>query len=300
MKKCLFLLMLSIFVIGCMYSVVDADIGKFEVINHYPDNKVTKMESIGAPEVIENEILSGMIVGNNYSFESILSCNELISPFSLADGKGLIFLSNVEPTPYCQINKIVSSYDFDNGKHIEVGGTGFMVGPGIVVTAAHCIYYDTYEKWPDQVRVYVKQNGSVENCKYYTPHSWIIPSEYFKHFNRDYDWAILTMRENISEKTGWMGIGYTTDEIINKEITVSGYPGDSKYMGHQCCSKGYMDWDSAYQIRHTADTLPGQSGGPIFDNDNITWGIHTHKRDNSNYQYGTRFTMDLYSLLKQK
>ncbi|MDE6232716.1 MAG: trypsin-like peptidase domain-containing protein, partial [Lachnospiraceae bacterium] len=114
----------------------------------------------------------------------------------------------------------------------------------------------------------------------------------------NYDWCILTMKENIAVNTGWMGIGYSSKTITNKSITVSGYPYDNKYQGHQCCSKGEIISETEYLINHNANTLPGQSGSPIFDSDGIAWGIH--RAGAKTFNQGVRITKELFAILGQK
>lgn len=59
-----------------------------------------------------------------------------------------------------------------------------------------------------------------------------------------------------------------------------------------------MNSISELRFSHTANTLPGYSGSPVFDADGVAWGIHTH--GGTNYNYGTRFDINLYGILKQK
>lgn len=59
-----------------------------------------------------------------------------------------------------------------------------------------------------------------------------------------------------------------------------------------------MNSISELRFSHTANTLPGHSGSPVFDADGVAWGIHTH--GGTNYNYGTRFDINLYGILKQK
>ncbi|MBD5135556.1 MAG: trypsin-like serine protease [Lachnospiraceae bacterium] len=298
MKKIVGLLIMVLILSSVTYNVY-AKSETFEVVNFSSDNFQMSREQIGQFNNIGSEILQG------YKCQSTLSeefrVGDLVNPLSILDDRGLIFLSNVEPAPFCQIVKVKTYYDSDGdgvANYISEP-TGFMVGPGIVLTAAHCVYK------PDMhtvsVGVYVKPNGYTNYLAYHIADSWTISSEYYNdpnNLNSDYDWAIITMKENISAKTGWMGIGYSVEDIKDKQITVSGYPGDEKYIGHQCCSTGVMNSISEYRVQHTANTLPGHSGSPIFNSDGVAWAIHTH--GGGQYNYGTRFDINLYGLLKQK
>ncbi len=266
-----------------------------------------KVESADVADVGDEEIIEGMDVKQNPLIGNWGEDNP-ISTLSILDDRGLTFLSNVETAPFCKIVMLRMGIDKDGDGISEYYSdrTGFLVGPGIALTAGHCLLSKQYTIV--SVEGYTKWNGNNKYGSKAMAKSWYVPKSYYENYDEqgdfdwNYDWGIVEFDCNLAEKVGWMGIGYSADDIVDKNITVSGYPGDSKYQGHQCCSKGVMTSLSEYRFMHTANTLPGHSGSPAFDSDGVVWGIHAYGQSSltNNLNSGTRIDINLYGILKQK
>jgi len=93
-----------------------------------------------------------------------------------------------------------------------------------------------------------------------------------------------------------IGYMYNFNNLLNKEITIIQYP----LGGNQSYSNGSIEKIDQYEFTHSAPTLSGSSGSPVFVKDNIgVIGIHkARKRDNSE-NYGD-FIGPIFNYIKNE
>lgn len=202
---------------------------------------------------------------------------------------------NVYQFPYSAVMFLRLGQDTNgDGKADSWGsGTGFMAGNKAMVTAAHCFWSGTYG-WVEECRTYKNQNSSSYGSNYYYPSSWVCPSNYTSSLDYQYDWCIATMFDNIGSSTGYFGYG-TGGSMINKEYTISGYPGD--HPGCQYTASGTVDSETYYSCSYDIDMLPGQSGSPVYDAGCLAWAINTYQA--STFNQGNRITKWCYDLITE-
>jgi TPR repeat protein len=165
---------------------------------------------------------------------------------------------------------------FADGKH---GGSGTLVGPQHILTAAHNIYKNDTQEWAQTVVARLALNGKIipfDECKasrIFTFGRWV------NNKDLEYDMALIVLDRPIGLKTGWAGLLSLNDQALKQEeIHVTGYPGD----------KGLIEmWTMSHTIKQVSperiyyeiDTYPGQSGSAVWLN---KWGspyvvgVHTH------------------------
>jgi V8-like Glu-specific endopeptidase len=126
----------------------------------------------------------------------------VIEPYSIIGSDDRIQVSP-NSFPYSAVMYLALGQDTTgNGVANSWGhGTGFIEGPDLLVTAAHCIWSGT-NGWVEEMRVHYKQNGSSKNSNYYYPLNWNIPTEYTSSLNYNYDWAVVTMQTNLGDSSG--------------------------------------------------------------------------------------------------
>lgn len=172
-------------------------------------------------------------------------------------------------------------------------GSGFMQGPDVMATAGHNMWSDNYG-WISELRVFKNQNSSTISSTYYYPLSWTLSTAYTNNLDYNFDWAVVTLQNNLGDSTGWFGKGWSSGSLNGKSIIVSGYPGDKSY--YQYKSSGTISFTDSYNIKYSADTMGGQSGSPVYDSNNIVWGIHTY--GGATINQGNKITEDLYNILQ--
>lgn len=65
-------------------------------------------------------------------------------------------------------------------------------------------------------------------------------------------------------------------------------------------SEGYLGSISTYRVAHTAVSVGGLSGSPLFDSDNIVWAVNRGHAADWSTSYGVRITQSLYHLLQEQ
>lgn len=160
------------------------------------------------------------------------------------------------------------------------GGTGFIVGPHTIATAAHCVVTDkTFNK--DLTASIVGANGNVIEtvaAKYlHVPYQFYYGSNYPNpDYHLNYDFAMIEVEEDLSEY-GCFDLGtildnYTTD-AIDTTVGVSGFPqrtGETwgtRYIGY-----GQVTSQTEYRLNYNADANNGDSGGPVYTTITTAYG----------------------------
>lgn len=187
-------------------------------------------------------------------------------------------------------------------------GTGFLVGPKLLITAAHCIYDDNNNIMP-VVFYPAYDNGSSHNGKnsgwqqIYTYPAWRDD-----HENRAYDLALIELDWNMGDEFGWFGSqSYGTNpEMNNLSIKEYGFP---KLVGNarsQYYTEGSIQNTHDTYFHTTAVNYEGMSGGPILrSSDDYAVGLVSGLIRNRNIfgnvtsfeTYGRRITQDIIDLI---
>lgn len=161
----------------------------------------------------------------------------------------------------------------------ETGGhcTGVMVGPALVITAAHC-FYDKRKKWyvpADHVH-FVAGYRDGKYVAHTTAKSYFLPPGYDAEVPSTadtavHDWAFIVLKEDIGIETGWFGVANFGRKGLKKHkerrtpFIQAGYSRDKKkeLTSHIGCTM--EDYAKGHNLLvHRCDAVPGDSGSPIF------------------------------------
>ena len=203
-------------------------------------------------------------------------------------------VTNTTSSPYYGVGRIEATY----ADGTSSCGTGFMVSPNVMLTAAHvCFSYTNITSPLTSMTVYLGQNGNTTPTTAYAS-SWYVCANYtyFGDDTKD-DYAIVVLSSNVGNTTGWFGLGYNSNDsfFYNNGFTLVGYPGD-KGFGEMWKAAGVVTNCSTYVLDHLIDSNNGQSGGPIYmASSNTAYGIHSSGGGSVNY--ARRMTSEVFDWL---
>ena len=151
-------------------------------------------------------------------------------------------------------------------------GTGFMIGPAAVATAAHCIYGEDFgdDCIPTSITVipapYYEANPSNPSISA-TATGFIVNGKWTNDFDPEYDWAIIKLNANIGNNVGWLGLRYQESSYNNTSIRAQGYPAiiNGNFNTVMYYTDGTITSSQTRILRSTNTcTAGGMSGGPVY------------------------------------
>ncbi|MGX7203310.1 trypsin-like serine peptidase [Enterococcus plantarum] len=171
-------------------------------------------------------------------------------------------------------------------------GSGAVIGKNTVLTAAHVV--KRIMENPTKATNYVipGRNGATLPYGKFKIKQVHIPQRYLDKVDLDHDIAVLTLEENNGHSIGDVvkqnPMVLTNTVSIGNTISSMGYPGDKPF-GTMWESKGKIIRQSTNRIDHDIDTVGGQSGSPIFNENHEIIAVHVSggKYNNSSVKLNT-------------
>lgn len=166
---------------------------------------------------------------------------------------------------------------------VSSGGTGFIVAPNVIATAAHCVYNRGMGMFVNNLEieirggVYPNASGEMPTFQVIEAH---IPVNYYSNADNNYEYALLYVEEDLSEY-GIFDLGLPSDEFMdsNTTVTIVGYPqsvagstnnADNKVLyksngnilNLNNCQETENRFD--YRLINSCYASGGNSGGPLY------------------------------------
>lgn len=253
--------------------------------------------------VVEAENIPEYDITSTTSVSGTLSIDEpLISPRIILGNDGRVRVDNVDDYPYSCIAAL-TMYWADGTRSF---GTGFMVSEHHMLTAGHCVYDNEDTNAPvESIRVYFGRRGSRYLRSYWASNvTW--ESTFPAGRTWQNDWGVISFDENVGDETGWMGVGYISDDdLLAKRVRVTGYPFDMMEPSN-AATEGWLRYmyrasnpvrtvGRTYLTYYT-DTFNGQSGGPVYGvNDDFVSGIHHSSNQAGTCNVGRRVNSAIFN-----
>ncbi len=158
------------------------------------------------------------------------------------------------------------------------GVTGFIVGDHQIATAAHCVYSIDTGYFADEIIQTYDRSGALVAGETLTVAEIHIPQSYYNSPNSDYDYALITVVEDLSDHVQFdIGNCYnmTVAEAGTIPIHVTGRPGrtgddlenpNTNNLLYTSFGYVYEGPDTNYMdaLYYTVDISAGQSGSPAY------------------------------------
>ena len=147
-------------------------------------------------------------------------------------------------------------------------GTGWLAGPGIVITAGHCLHNDAFGGWARKVTVIPGQGwnqrpfGEAVSTRLSCADSWLQARD------RAHDIGCVHLDDPVGERVGWMRYDAVDPAaLVRAAAVVSGYPEYAGSYEHLLVAKGPVRTSLDGRLYYEIDTTDGQSGGPVWIGD---------------------------------
>ena len=187
-------------------------------------------------------------------------------------------------------------------------GTGVLVYKDVVLTAGHVVYQPKHGGYATKVAVFPGRAGGPgvqgsEPYLYTTVQNLYVDPQYVSNQSAYYDWAMMKTYDPIGNYVGaWMGIAYSGDYsfFVNDGLSVSivGYPEDKgKY--YQYYSRDRVAYAENRFMAYYTDSFRGQSGSPVYEQDQYVVAIHHGDWPNSQpaLNLGVNINQSRFSLI---
>lgn len=180
--------------------------------------------------------------------------------------------------------------------------SGAMVAPNIVLTAAHCLVNEkgNYSNGAEVFAVSLPSTEDYAPCPYTTTKKLWVPDQYMRatihHTTTEYptekqqfyDYGFIILNTDLGNQTSWLELKVPSNkELKNVNITVIGRGGDKDFIS-LWKSPGQIGKVTKDYIYHNADVVSGNSGGPIFKDDDPTNIIALHNWEFPNFIFTRR------------
>ncbi len=204
--------------------------------------------------------------------------------------------------------KDVASYPFSaiaamefspSCRHAGWTSTGFLIGPDWLLTAGHCLFCPQCHTGSGSMVLYFGFLGERNYFARYTGsdwHAWVSDRVVSGENYHEEDYAIIRLDERIGDRTGFFGLDFTLtdDDLRGRDFHVTGYAKGILRHGSE-----RVQALSGRFLRHFADTEPGYSGCPVYDDDFRAIAINTAAAEDGSENYAVRITSQLYALMHE-
>ncbi len=188
-------------------------------------------------------------------------------------------------------------------------GSGFLVGPNLAITAAHCVFDGNknnqgYPNWTIFAAYNNHIYGDADVCGWkqvYYYDTWMNTHDY------NFDIALCVLEADVGEQVGYYGLRvYSSDSALQgTRVDLQGYPSNE---AEGFTEGGYYQYKTSGTVTSVSPrafegdyySTNGFSGGPVLPSDNpyVVLGVHTASKGLFNKKsISVRISQDLSDLV---
>lgn len=172
-------------------------------------------------------------------------------------------------------------------------GSGAMIGPNVVLTAAHVIYDDAAHKLTSNLVVVPGQAGDYKPYGAAAATQVMAVNGYTQNKEDRYDIGVIYLDRNIGNYTNMFGLGKRSEAFFDNQafVNILQYPAvslDGRQLTH---AGGNVSFGTPDFIRYngTLDTEPGSSGSPVYVIENgQRYIVGVHHKGGPDYNQAVR------------
>lgn len=180
-------------------------------------------------------------------------------------------------------------------------GSGCLIGPKSILTAAHNVYEGGLAQ-SIIVKSGYKQNGkyvgSAKGIRHHFPSEWRNGGQPIR-----FDYCVTELDKPLGDTIGYFGYARIplNAELTKFTLRIAGYPYKDKFIGKQVRQHGGIESISETHLYYKMDTWPGMSGCPTFisieDQGHYVVGIHS--RAPGSYNEARRIDQNVFNNLNR-
>ena len=161
-------------------------------------------------------------------------------------------------------------------------GTGWFIGPRLLVTAGHVVFIKNSgvqgrDGWVKSIDAVPGRNGSQQpfgaskSTHFHSVRGWTEDGD------EKFDYGAIVLADPLGDQTGWFAFAAYAD-VTGFRGNISGYPGD-KPAGTQWYDSRVIDSSTDRKIFYDIDSFGGQSGAAVYrilNGQRTAFGIHAY------------------------
>lgn len=141
--------------------------------------------------------------------------------------------------------------------------TCFLIGNGLALTAAHCVYDIELNKFYYNINAMFDRGQKRIFSTTIYPTDVYIPNQFIISKNEEYDWAILKFDEDLTNKLGCLTIA-SHQSLYNEYYSSIGFPFDKdEYSYYESTGFSVKKSEESYYETYSY-CASGMSGGPVI------------------------------------
>lgn len=237
-----------------------------------PEKKLGPAPIVGGQPrmIVRDPQLKGIV--DDFGPEAIITPDTPGEAAEPVDSREAVSAIDLDNLPFSAIGKLTTVH----AGGARLSGTGFMIGPGLVLTAAHVL--DDYQHGPAlQVSFepgcaagarhrFEATVQTVQQDRYRIAPGWRAAT-----YPLRYDFAVIALPPaNWHQHCGWLPVRPIERSFLDRHVrletrrfVLAGFPSD-RSEGGQWVGRGRLSRDGGFMVEHKIDTETGQSGAPVI------------------------------------